>query len=147
MSMKRKTYTEDFKAQAVDLLVNSGKPVSQIGRELGVSDKTLWNWKEKLAPEVQKVRGKSPVSEADKEILQLRKQIKILEMEREILKKAAAFFAKEQFKGLHLSLRRRPIFRFLYCAASCVYQLQAITSGGVLIPASVKLRMMTLQGA
>lgn len=96
MSMKRKTYTEDFKAQAVELLVNSGKTVSQISRELGVSDKTLWNWKEKLSPEAQKVRGKSPISEADKEIMQLKKQIKTLEMEREILKKAAAFFAKEQ---------------------------------------------------
>jgi transposase len=94
--MKRDTYTEEFKTQAVELLINSGKTVKQIGEELGVSDKTLWTWKEKFAPEAKKVRGRTPVSEAEQEIMRLRKKIKHLEMEREILKKAAAFFAKEK---------------------------------------------------
>lgn len=96
MSVKKKTYTNEFKSQAVELLINSGKPVSQIARELGVSDKTLWNWKDRLAPDVRKIRGKSELSEEEKEIIRLKKQIKNLEMEREILKKATAFFAKEQ---------------------------------------------------
>lgn len=91
--MKRKTYTEEYKRQAVRLVVVEKRPLTQVAKDLGVATSALLRWKnlyrEQLAPELPGVE--SP----EQELKRLRKEVKILEMEREILKKAAAFFAKE----------------------------------------------------
>lgn len=94
MSRKRKTYTAEFKAGAVRL-VRSGKRVSEAARDLGVSTTAVGRWMAQA--EVDGGRGGSgalTTSERE-ELTRLRKANKILEMEREILKKATAFFAKQ----------------------------------------------------
>lgn len=92
MSRKQNRYPDQFKREAVELVGVSGRPVGQIAEELGVSDQTLRNWIHADAAG----QGKDRLSPDEKEELKLlRKENKRLRMEREILKKAATFFAQE----------------------------------------------------
>jgi transposase len=90
---KRKVYTEEFKQQAVRLVVVERQAATRVARDLGVSESALYGWvaeyRERLTPELE---GKET---PEQELKRLRKENKILQMERDILKKAAAFFAKE----------------------------------------------------
>ncbi len=92
MSRKQHRYPDQFKREAVELVRVSGRPVGQIAEELGVSDQSLRNWVNQQAAS----RGQGALSPDEKEELKLlRKENKRLRMEREILKKAATFFAQE----------------------------------------------------
>lgn len=87
-------YTAEFKRDAVALLGSSGRPIAVVARELGVSDVTLAAW----AREQEKVSGAvdAAETEADRlEAIQLRKRIKELEQEIEILKRFTAYWVKE----------------------------------------------------
>jgi transposase len=92
---KRRTFTKEQKSDAVNLIRTSGEPVSQIARNLGIHVNTLHRW----ASQADIDEGKGPegaYTTAEKaEIRELRRKIKRLEMERDFLKKAAAFFARE----------------------------------------------------
>lgn len=88
----RKKYTPEFRAEAVSLVRDKGYSVTQAAESLGVSSGLLHRWKS-LAEKEQAV---STVSEDEKaELMRLRRENKELRMEKEILKKASAFFAKE----------------------------------------------------
>ncbi len=93
MSRAGKRYPDQFKREAVELVRISGRPIRQIADELGVSDQTLRNWIVKDDAE----RGMAGELTADEreELKLLRRENRRLRMEREILKKAAAFFAAE----------------------------------------------------
>jgi transposase len=87
-------YPEEFKAEAVELVRSSPeKSTRQLAYELGIADQTLRNW----AKQAQMARGEREglTTEEREELRRLRKENRILRQEREILKKAAAFFAKE----------------------------------------------------
>lgn len=87
-------YTATFKKDAVELVQSSGKPIPSIARDLGVSAQSLRNWVSQA--EIDAGRGRGELTTAEREELRrLRRENKVLQMEREILKKAAAFFAKE----------------------------------------------------
>ncbi len=91
---RRARYTEEFKAEAVQLARSSSeKSMRQLAYEIGVADQTLRNW----VKQAQIDRGERGglTTEEREELRRLRKENKILRQEREILKKAAAFFAKE----------------------------------------------------
>jgi transposase len=94
MSEKRKRadYTEDFKRDAVNLVVNQGYSSGDVGRRLGVPISNVTRWVRE-----HKARSLNGVTqrEIEAENRRLKKENKRLRMEREILKKAAAFFAKE----------------------------------------------------
>lgn len=90
----RRQYTDDFKAQAVALSDSIGR--TQAARQLDIPVKSLANW----VDAVRAGRGlrspqRKPVSELESEVARLRAENATLKMEREILKKATAFFAKE----------------------------------------------------
>jgi transposase len=88
---RRKRYTAEFKAEAVRLLQTSDRPVTEIAEHLGVTAKTLHEW-------VRAVRPAAPdrlTGDERQELEQLRRENARLRMERDILKKAAAFFARE----------------------------------------------------
>jgi len=85
--MARKTYSEQFKRDAVKLMTDKGYSLSKASDALGVSQATLANWKKTLVPREQ--------SDLEAENRRLREENRELRMEREILKKAATFFAKE----------------------------------------------------
>jgi len=93
----RKIYTPEFKQEAVRLMETTDRPTSQIAVELGVRRNQLYKWKEQLACKSDKafVGGGRPKSEDQSELTSLRQENERLKEDVEILKKAAAYFAKE----------------------------------------------------
>ena len=87
-------YTPEFKAEAVRLVRSAtDKPASQIARELGVSDNALRSWVKQAQIDQGELDGLT--TEEREELRRLRKENKVLRQEREILKKATVFFARE----------------------------------------------------
>jgi transposase len=93
MPRTKPAYPPEFKAEAVRLVGNSDRSLSRIAKDLGVADQTLRNWV-RHAEIDDGVRDALASSERE-ELRQLRREVRTLRQEREILKKAAAFFAKE----------------------------------------------------
>lgn len=92
---KHRTYSQEFKQGAVDLIVKQGYSFKSAADAVGVDVTSLRSWHRILAPEVEPCGEDAGVEELKAEIKQLRKQLQRAEMEREILKKATAYFAKE----------------------------------------------------
>jgi len=96
MTQKRKHYSKQFKVDAVKLVTEQGYNVSEAARNLGIHHSSLRGWKKQLETNgKQAFPGKGNLNPEKEELFRLRKEVKKLRMEREILKKAAAFFAKE----------------------------------------------------
>lgn len=96
MARKRRKYTLEFKQEAVRLVEEQGMTYAEVGKDLGVNKSTIRDWCLKAeAGELDGSRSSEPALSAEEELAQLRRRVRILEEEREILKKAAAFFAKE----------------------------------------------------
>ncbi len=96
--MKKKTrrkYTQEFKEEAVKLITNQGYSFAEAGRNLGVNPNVLSRWKKEIEGIEGSGLSSSSAVSVQAELKRLRKENKRLRMEREILKKAAAFFAKE----------------------------------------------------
>jgi transposase len=96
MNQRRQKYTPEFKNQAVKLVLEQGYTQSEAARNLGVGLTNISRWiiaKEKGAKKSEKKSERISVEQSELELL--RKENKRLRMEREILKKAAAFFANE----------------------------------------------------
>ena len=89
--MKWKRYTEEFKAEAIKQVIERGYSVLEVSRRLGISDKSMYHW--------MRQAKQSPTERAEQDIqaenVRLRVELARVEEERDILKKAAAYFAKE----------------------------------------------------
>jgi transposase len=90
----RPPYPPEFRAEAVRLIRSSGKPLSQISKDLGVSEQSLRVWI-KQADLDEGRRDDGLTTNELEELRRLRRENRVLREEREILKKAAAFFARE----------------------------------------------------
>ncbi len=92
----RRKFTQEFKDDAVSLVIDQGYSCAEVARRLGVSDNNVNRWVREYRQrnEVESAKGLSR-DEMEAELKRLRKENKRLEMERDILKKAAAFFANE----------------------------------------------------
>lgn len=91
---KYRKFTQEYRDEAVQLVIATGRPSAEVARELGINEGTLGNW-------VMRYRTDHPASEdlgisERARLKELEKENRELRMEREFLKKAAAFFAKEQ---------------------------------------------------
>lgn len=91
----RKTYSDEFKRDAVRLVIDEGYSFKTACEAVGVCDATLRAWHAKFAPPPEPCGDDATVEELKAELVRLRKQLKRAELEREILKKATAYFAKE----------------------------------------------------
>ncbi len=93
MGKTRPPYPAEFKAEAVKLARSGGKPVSEVARDLGVSYESLRHWVKQS--EIDNGERQGLRTDEREELTKLRREVKVLQQEREILKKAAAFFARE----------------------------------------------------
>jgi len=89
----RREFTEEFKARTVELILSSGKSINEVCRELDLTPSAVRRW----VTQAQIDQGEAPglTSEERAELARLRRENRVLREEREILKKAAAFFATE----------------------------------------------------
>ncbi len=94
-SPKSRRYPEDFKRSAVRLVTDEQYTFKAAAQAVGVSEKSLHDWHRKFAPPPVPCGDDATVSELQAENKRLRKELKRAELEREILKKATAYFAKE----------------------------------------------------
>ncbi len=95
MGRKRRSFSKEFKAETVALVRMSEKSVGRIGADLGISESLLRRWVHRADVDAGNGRPEEVTSEEKQEISRLRREVRELRMEREILKKAAVFFAKE----------------------------------------------------
>jgi transposase len=90
----RRSFTDEFRAGAVRLVLDERKPVAQVARDLDLTESCLAAWVKQARAD--RSNGKTGLTTEERaELAQLRKEVRTLRMERDILKKAAAFFAKE----------------------------------------------------
>ena len=88
---KRRRYSAEFKAEAVRLVLETDESIARIARDLGVSEPSLRAWVEAARPQPKK-----PLTDDERtELVRLRRDLRRVEMERDILKKATAFFARQ----------------------------------------------------
>lgn len=92
---QRRKFTPEFKAEAVRLCRVGDRSINQIAKDLDLAETALRGWITKANESSAQPPGEALSGTERDELARLRKQVKRLEMEREILKKAAAFFAKE----------------------------------------------------
>ena len=96
MTGKRKVYTAEFKLSAVKMITEQKLSVAEVARRLGVTENRLHDWKKALATKgVDAFPGSGHLTPLEEENRKLRAEVKRLEMERDILKKATAFFAAQ----------------------------------------------------
>ena len=96
MAKTRRTFTQEFKAQAVKLVTERGKSVAEVARDLDLSESLLRGRKRALDEDGDRAfpgKGNPPAHE--EELRRLRAEVKRLTLERDILKEATAFFARE----------------------------------------------------
>ena len=96
MSTKtRRSYTETFKEEAVRLVRESGHPVAQVARDLGIADHLLYRWRAEQQQAEERGQTRQSLRAEQAELIKLRRENAVLKQERDFLKRAAAFFAKE----------------------------------------------------
>lgn len=94
MGSQRREFTPEFKDEAVRLVINTGRPVATVARELGVVEQTLGRWVSQYRE--RQGAGDGALSETERvELARLRKENAELKMDRAFLKKASLFFAQE----------------------------------------------------
>ena len=96
MAGKRKTYTPEFKLAAVKMITDQKLSVAEVARRLGVGENLLHTWKKAVLKDgTNAFPGSGHLTPQEEEIRKLRAEVKRLEAERDILKKATAFFASQ----------------------------------------------------
>ncbi len=91
----RRQFTDAFKSEAVRLTRESGRPVAQVARELGVSDNVLYRWRSEQQQIESQGGTRQSMGAAHDELARLKRENETLRKERDFLKRAAAFFARE----------------------------------------------------
>jgi transposase len=95
MQKTRRTYSREFKVEAVRLLETSGKSASQVERDLGIGKGNLWRWKRELAADSENAfPGQGRLTAEQERLRQLEGENEVLRQERDILKKAVAIFSR-----------------------------------------------------
>src|SRR5947208_9228683 len=97
MKKVQKTYTQEFKREAVRLAQTSGKPIAQVARELGISDTSIQKFRKELSEYGHEAfPGSGHQTAQEEELRQLTRELERVRQERDILKKAVAIFSRNQ---------------------------------------------------
>jgi transposase len=91
----RRQYTDECKAEAVRLVRDSAQPVAQVARDLGIADHRLYRWRAEQQQAESQGHTRQSMRAEQEELARLRRENATLKQERDFLKRAAAFFAKE----------------------------------------------------
>lgn len=94
MGSTRRKFTPEYKAETVEFVVSSGRPIAEIARNLGIVEGTLGNWVAKARDKGDATAKPLDVSERA-EVERVKKELQQVKMERDFLKKAAAWFASQ----------------------------------------------------
>jgi len=90
----RRSFSKEFKADAVALVLDEGRTIADVARSLGVSESNLGNWVRQAR--IDRGLREGLTTSEKSELVELRREVKQLRMERELLKRATAFWVKEQ---------------------------------------------------
>jgi transposase len=93
---QRRQYTEEFKAGAVRLMQQAGKPVAQVARELGINPNLLYRWQREERQASARGTSRAAHKAEAEELTRLRRELDMMRKERDFLKSAAAYFARER---------------------------------------------------
>lgn len=97
MQKVQKTYTPEFKREAVRLAQTSGKPIAQVAHELGISDTSIHQWRKELAEHGSEAfPGSGHQTTQEEEIRRLKRELDRVQKERDILKKTLGIFTRDQ---------------------------------------------------
>ena len=97
MEKAKRVFTAEFKREALNLVESSGKSLTQVARDLGISDNTLHGWKQQMREHGQQAfPGTGHQTPQEEEMRRLRRENEILRQERDILKKALVIFSKAE---------------------------------------------------
>ncbi len=97
MGKSQKTYTAEFKREAVRLAQTSGKSIVQVARELGISDTSIHQWRKELTEHSQEAfPGSGHQTAQEEEVRRLKRELEIVKQERDILKKTVGIFSRGQ---------------------------------------------------
>ena len=89
----QKSYDREFKLEAVKLVVEEGKSIKQVAKDLGISDKSLYSWVAQFKTDAEvSFPGSGKLKPQDDELKQLREEVRILRMERDLLKETLPLF-------------------------------------------------------
>jgi len=92
-------YPEKFRRDALELVRSSGRPIAEVARSIGISEATLWNWAKAARDAETRSADPEVLSESERdELRRLRRQVMELETDAEILRRAAAYFARETMR-------------------------------------------------
>ena len=95
MTKQMRTYTKEFKIEAVRLLERTGKSQTEIAEELGIASTNLWRWKKKYGEDGEDAfPGRGKLTPEKEELRRLKRELEITRQERDILKKAVAIFSR-----------------------------------------------------
>lgn len=103
--LPRQVYTSEFRQQAVEMIARAGLSIAEVSRKLSISPKTLANWVKRardgqlLQASIATGAARRVVTDAEAELSRLKRENAELRMERDILKKATAYFATESLRG------------------------------------------------
>jgi transposase len=98
MAKNQRSYTDEFRREAVRLMETSGKPVAEIARDLGVNDNVLYRWRRRLGSGAGKAHDEqvSSVNALEAELKRVRQELEVVKQERDILKKAINIVSRSQ---------------------------------------------------
>jgi transposase len=97
MQKKQRTFTKEFKQEAVQLVKTSGKSMAQLARDLGIADSTLHHWCKLFAEHgEQAFPGSGHQTPQEEELRRLKRELEVTRQERDILKKALGIFSRSQ---------------------------------------------------
>jgi len=96
MSTNRRKYNREFKVEAVRMVLEGERTLTQVAQNLGINRNMLARWRDELRKDVQEAfRGQGKKTAQDEELSRLRRELNQTKQERDILKKALAYFAEE----------------------------------------------------
>jgi transposase len=97
MPKVQKTYSAEFKGEAVQLAQTSGKSIAQVARELGISDTSIHQWRKELTEHGSEAfPGSGHQTAQEEEVRRLKRELEVVKQERDILKKAIGIFSRGQ---------------------------------------------------